>query len=118
MLNHMKEARQTPAKFERGEIYAFRTAPLTRFSEQDTGRYAALKILAVDDLVTFVVLDGIWSRTPSFGLGDNLEPALNRSLHRPAFAKALQVHALQCLLDTHDRFGDILQPDASVPHRR
>jgi hypothetical protein len=48
-----------------GNIYSFRTSPITEFSPQETNRYAALKILGfIDGRVCFVVLDGIFDRHP------------------------------------------------------
>jgi hypothetical protein len=52
--------------FSPGDYYSFRTRPFTKYSPQETNRYAALKILALDEMVTFVVLDGIWSYPPNF----------------------------------------------------
>jgi hypothetical protein len=48
-----------------GDIYSFHTSPTTEFSPPNTGRYAVLKILGLtDDLVCFVVLDGIFDCHP------------------------------------------------------
>lgn len=55
--------RESPAA---GEIYAFRTAPLSDFAAPETGRFAALKILGVsEELVVLAVLDGIWGTRPA-----------------------------------------------------
>ena len=49
-----------------GQIYAFRTAPFTRHSPPNTGRFAAIKILGVDARsVAVAVLDGTWETAPS-----------------------------------------------------
>jgi len=58
--------------FLAGQIYSFRTSPITEFSEPQTGRYAALKVLAVDDLVTFVVLDGVFAAPPVLSAASGL----------------------------------------------
>jgi hypothetical protein len=55
-----------PAHPEVGHIYAFRTRPFCTFSPQETGRYAAIKVLGVSDLLVVVaILDGIWQSRPS-----------------------------------------------------
>jgi hypothetical protein len=67
--------------FKAGEVYAFKTSPYNKFGEQDTQRYACLKILApenttiqpYDSLVDYVVLEGVFPAPPSLdevrGLG-------------------------------------------------
>lgn len=55
-----------PAKPDVGQIYAFCTRPLYAFSAPETGRYAAIKVLGVSDMIVVVaVLDGIWQSHPS-----------------------------------------------------
>lgn len=49
-----------------GDLCVFRTAPINSFSYPATGRYAALKVLAVDDRIVFAVLDGVFRDRPSF----------------------------------------------------
>lgn len=54
-----------PSQPEVGQIYAFRTQPFCAFSPQETGRYAAIKVLGVSDLLVVVAnLDGIWPTHP------------------------------------------------------
>lgn len=49
-----------------GQIYSFRTSPYSEFAQPATGRYAALKILGVDDrYVAVAVLSGIWRVSPT-----------------------------------------------------
>src|SRR5688572_7816744 len=49
-----------------GQIYSFRTTPLSEFAPPTTGRYAAFKILGADrKYVAMAVLDGIWAAPPS-----------------------------------------------------
>ncbi|PJG55472.1 hypothetical protein CVM73_10525 [Bradyrhizobium forestalis] len=49
-----------------GEIYSFRTSPLSGFAPPETGRYAAFKVLGVNErFVAIAVLGGIWSTPPS-----------------------------------------------------
>lgn len=49
-----------------GNIYAFRTLPLSEFAVPETGRHAAFKVLGVSEkLVAIAVLDGIWASPPS-----------------------------------------------------
>ena len=48
-----------------GNVYGFRTSPYSEFAPPETGRYAAFKILAVNETyVAFAVLAGIWSTHP------------------------------------------------------
>ena len=48
-----------------GQIYSFRTTPLSEFAPPKTGRYAAFKILGADrKYVAMAVLDGIWTAPP------------------------------------------------------
>jgi hypothetical protein len=49
-----------------GDVYSFRTSPLSEFAPPETGRYAAFKVLAVNEsYVAIAVLEGIWSTPPS-----------------------------------------------------
>lgn len=58
------DAAKSPAP---GEIYAFRTEPFSSFAAPVTGRYAAFKILGVEEeLVAVVALDGVWPAPPTF----------------------------------------------------
>ncbi len=60
-----RPAREAP--FENGNLYSFRTIPLTEFSAPETGRYGAFKVLRLkgEDQMTVAVLDGIWGRRPA-----------------------------------------------------
>ncbi len=56
------------AKVTVGDVYSFRTTPFNEFSEADTGRYAALKILNLvpeQKLFNITLFDGIWPRPPT-----------------------------------------------------
>src|SRR5882757_2606220 len=49
-----------------GNLYSFRTSPLSEFASPETGRYAAFKVLGVSErYVAIAVLEGIWSTPPS-----------------------------------------------------
>jgi hypothetical protein len=49
-----------------GNVYSFRTSPLSEFAPPETGRYAAFKVLGVNErYVAIAVLEGIWSTPPS-----------------------------------------------------
>jgi len=55
-----------PSSLEPGQVYSFQTRPYSEFSPPKTGRFAAIKILGVDDKhVAVAVLDGIWSDPPT-----------------------------------------------------
>ncbi len=55
-----------PASIEAGQVYSFKTRPYTEFSPPTTGRFAAIKILGINDnYVAVAVLDGIWSNPPT-----------------------------------------------------
>lgn len=55
----------TDAKYVAGDIYSFRTSPLTEFSPSETGRYAALKIIGrKNGIIYFVVLNGVFDSHP------------------------------------------------------
>ena len=48
------------------QIYSFQTRPSSEFGPPKTGRFAAIKILGVDDKhVAVAVLDGIWTDAPT-----------------------------------------------------
>src|SRR4051812_13611097 len=48
-----------------GNVYGFRTSPYSEFAPPETGRYAAFKVLGVNERhVAIAVLEGIWSRPP------------------------------------------------------
>ncbi len=87
-----KSPRRSPTDHEylAGDIYSFRTSPLTEFSPKETGRYAALKIIGrKDGIIYYVVLDGTFDGHPEFAEACGLpwlmnsrfaaqgEPALN-----------------------------------------
>ncbi len=56
-----------PTSMEAGQVYSFRTRPYTEFSPPVTGRFAAIKILGINNnYVAVAVLDGIWSNPPTF----------------------------------------------------
>ncbi|MDF0580797.1 hypothetical protein [Bradyrhizobium yuanmingense] len=60
-----------------GEIYSFRTLPLSEFAPPETGRYAAFKVLGVNErYVAIAVLGGIWSAPPSLRVA-NEAPVLH-----------------------------------------
>jgi hypothetical protein len=47
-------------------VYSFRTAPFSEFSPPETGRFAAFKVLGLNEKhVAVAVLDGIWSNPPT-----------------------------------------------------
>lgn len=49
-----------------GNVYGFRTSPYSEFAPPQTGRYAAFKVLGVNEsYVAIAVLAGIWSTPPS-----------------------------------------------------
>jgi len=49
-----------------GNVYSFRTSPLSEFAPPETGRYAAFKVLGVNErYIAIAVLEGIWSTPPS-----------------------------------------------------
>jgi hypothetical protein len=49
-----------------GTVLSFRTAPFTRFSPAETGRWAALRVIgASPPIIAVLVLDGIWTARPS-----------------------------------------------------
>jgi hypothetical protein len=57
----------SPTSIDDGQVYSFRTQPYTEFSAPETNRFAAIKIIGTNDnYVAVAVLDGIWSKPPSF----------------------------------------------------
>jgi hypothetical protein len=65
-----------------GNVYSFRTSPYSEFAPPETGRYAAFKVLGVNErYVAIAVLEGIWSTPPS--LSATNEAAV---LHQHRFA--------------------------------
>src|SRR5215213_5596859 len=60
------EPRPLPSYPAEGQVYSFRTRPLSEFAPPATGRYAAFKVLGVTETdVAVAVLDGIWPAAPS-----------------------------------------------------
>jgi hypothetical protein len=56
-----------------GDFYSFHTSPATEFSSKETGRYAALKVIAVkDNVLCIAVLDGIFGDHPAMKDVENL----------------------------------------------
>lgn len=56
----------TPDRLSPGDVLAFRTSPFTAFSPPDTGRWAAARVVAVDErIVGLAVLDGVWPQPPT-----------------------------------------------------
>lgn len=50
-----------------GTIHAFRTAPFTRFSPEETARWAAFRVIGASPaMIAVAVLDGIWAAPPTF----------------------------------------------------
>lgn len=65
-----------------GNVYGFRTSPYSEFAPPETGRYAAFKVLGVNErYVAIAVLEGIWSTPPSLSAAN--EAAV---LHQHRFA--------------------------------
>ena len=72
--------------YKAGEIYAFKTSPFNKFSEPDTERYACLKILSPettvnkpkDSLITYLVLETIFTSPPSLDDIRNLGPLVRK----------------------------------------
>jgi hypothetical protein len=76
-----KRSRSHSSDVSHGQIYAFRTAPFTKFSLPNTGRFAAIKILGANSrYVAVAVLDEIWERTPTL-----LEACKGGVLHEQRF---------------------------------
>jgi hypothetical protein len=56
-----------PTATEPGQVYSFRTLPYTEFSIPATDRFAAIKIVGINDnYVGVAVLTGIWPNPPTF----------------------------------------------------
>lgn len=65
--------------YHAGDIYSFRTAPITEFSAASFSRYAALKVLGQKQgRIYYVVLDGVFEKPPSLTETAHL-PWLTRS---------------------------------------
>ena len=63
----VRGAGSLPTLTEAGQVYSFQTRPYTEFSPTATGRFAAIKILGINEnYVGVAVLDGIWSNPPTF----------------------------------------------------
>ena len=44
-----------------GNVYSFRTSPLSEFAPPETDRYAAFKVLGVNErYIAIAVLEGVW----------------------------------------------------------
>lgn len=49
-----------------GTVITFHTAPFTRFSPEETGRWAAFRVIgATPAMIAVLVLDGIWTAPPT-----------------------------------------------------
>jgi hypothetical protein len=56
----------SPTSLSPGQAYAFQTRPYSEFGPPETGRFAAIKILGLDDShVIVAVLDGVWPHVPT-----------------------------------------------------
>ena len=59
-------ASSLPISMEAGQVYSFQTRPYSEFDSAETGRFAAIKILGVDDRhVIVAVLDRVWPDAPT-----------------------------------------------------
>ena len=59
--------------WQSGDLYSFHTSPATEFGPQETGRYAALKIVGFKkDSICIAVLDGIFDHHPTIFDVENL----------------------------------------------
>jgi len=68
--------------FASGDIFSFRTSPASKYSEPDTGRYAAIKVLAETPAqIVVVVLDGIWTKQPTLAEARKCSVLCNRRGH-------------------------------------
>lgn len=55
-----------PASSSPGQVYSFKTQPYSEFAPRETGRFAAFKVLGVNEQVVVIeILDGIWSNAPT-----------------------------------------------------
>ncbi|KAB7615407.1 hypothetical protein F9L33_01175 [Amylibacter sp. SFDW26] len=79
--------KQSAKDFKNGDIYSFKTSPINKFSDNDTGRYACLKVLtpviclgtAKPDLIGFVVLDKIFNHNPTLSDIQDAKPLVRKS---------------------------------------
>jgi hypothetical protein len=56
-----------------GDVYCFRTEPLSVFSPRETGRFGILKILAADKKrIVWTILDGAFTDAPTFEMASLL----------------------------------------------
>jgi len=66
-MNNCDEAPAFPVP-SAGQLYSFRTSPCPEGCATSTGRFAAFKILGLDDgFVVVSVLDGVWFQAPTLG---------------------------------------------------
>lgn len=64
--DHLGGGAELPTSIEPGQVYSFQTRPYSEFGPADTHRFAAIKILGVDDKhVVVAVLDGVWPGAPT-----------------------------------------------------
>jgi hypothetical protein len=84
-----------------GGIYSFRTSPINKFSAAETGRYGALKVLAVDKLVTFIVLEGVFKSPPTIAETTHLQ-VLNNVRFNFAGRPALRFVPVEWSIDLLD----------------
>jgi len=86
-ISRSKETMSTSSKYKAGDIYSFKTSPINKYSDQDTGRYACLKILMPveclgelhSSLIGFVVLDKIFTHSPTISELGNAAPLMRKS---------------------------------------
>ena len=79
MISKSPRRDPTDNRYLAGDIYSFRTSPLTEFSLGTTGRYAALKVVGrKKGNIYYVVLDGIFGDHPELCQVSQL-PWLKRS---------------------------------------
>jgi hypothetical protein len=77
-----KSRRSMDQRYQAGDIYSFRTSPMSEFSPKETGRYAALKVLGVmSGGVYYVILDGVFDHHPTLSEVSQL-PWLNNTRPR------------------------------------
>ncbi|GEM_PF-882486 len=86
-----------------GQIYSFRTRPDSEFSPPATDRYAAIKVVGVDDKhVAVAVLDGIWATPPSIA-----EVGSSSIINEYRFAHTGRAAVFGVLHDWWRREGDL-----------
>lgn len=57
---------ERPSSIEAGQVYSFKTRPYSEFGPAHTGRFAAIKILGVDDRhVVVAVMNRVWPNAPT-----------------------------------------------------